>query len=146
MDKSPKAYGRASAVSEVCLASRVRLLGRVVTALFQRELDPYGVTVSQFNILTALLRTGRTSPSRLSAMLRLEKSTLSRNLLLLNKSGWTVTEERGRTVEVEISPRGEKLYETAFAGWKRAQDRARRLLGRAGMKAINEAVVALDEV
>jgi DNA-binding MarR family transcriptional regulator len=124
-------------VARGCLASRVRMLGRVVSALYQEELDPHGLTVGQYNILTALCLAGHMSPVALSARLRLEKSTVSRNLRLMIASGWVHAEGNGRGQKLSPTARGQRVFQAAFPAWQKAQRRTRDLLGAAGTEALS---------
>ena len=74
-------------IAETCLAHRARLLSRVVSRMFNAELEGSGLTVSQFSILTFVLASSRASPSAVAAALALEKSTVSRNLELMQTNG-----------------------------------------------------------
>jgi DNA-binding MarR family transcriptional regulator len=124
-------------VAKGCLASRVRMLGRVVSALYQEEMEPHGMTVGQYNILTALCLAGRMSPVALSARLRLEKSTVSRNLSLMIASGLVHAEGKGRGQQLSPTARGQRLFQAAFPAWQKAQRRTRDLLGAAGVEALS---------
>ena len=78
----------ASAADEIvqgCLAVRVRLIGRAVTAIFDRAIDSHGLTIAQLNVLAALGVAGPCAPATLGDVLQLERSTVSRNLNLLLK-------------------------------------------------------------
>jgi DNA-binding MarR family transcriptional regulator len=134
---STSARACAEAVARGCLASRVRMLGRVVSALYQEELEPHGLTVGQYNILTALCLAGRMSPVALSARLRLEKSTVSRNLGLMIASGWVHAEGKGRGQQLSPTARGQRLFQAAFPAWQKAQRRTKDLLGAAGVEALS---------
>ena len=45
----------ATIVANECLAGRVRRLNRLITGLYDRALQPYGIKVSQVGILVVLL-------------------------------------------------------------------------------------------
>jgi DNA-binding MarR family transcriptional regulator len=133
---SVSARSCAEEVARGCLASRVRMLGRVISGLYQEQLDAHGLTVAQFNILTALVLSRGMSPGALSARLRLEKSTISRNLRLMVDNGWARVVGRGRSQQVTPTAEGERLYGAAYPAWVKAQGRTKALLGNAGIKAL----------
>jgi DNA-binding MarR family transcriptional regulator len=116
-------------IAETCIAHRLRLLTRVVSRLFNSELDGSGLTVSQFNILTFLLNSPGASPSHVAAALELEKSSVSRNLELMRKNGWIDAKSEGRGQVLKLTRSGAATYRAAIARWQQAQDRVQQLLG-----------------
>jgi DNA-binding MarR family transcriptional regulator len=141
---TPPARACAEEVARDCLGSRARLIGRVLSGLYQEQLDPQGLTVAQLNILTALVLARRMTPAALSSRLRLDKSTISRNLRLMIDNGWVLGEGRGRSLMLAPSPEGERLFQAAYPAWRRAQRRTRRLLGPRGMRALQTLAAALE--
>src|SRR3954447_21656731 len=71
-----------------CIATRVRLINRVVTAVYDEALRPFGLRVSQANILVAVARRGEVRPADICRVLRIEKSTLSRDVEVMKGNGW----------------------------------------------------------
>jgi DNA-binding MarR family transcriptional regulator len=116
-----------------CLMGRVRALSRTVTALYEEELRPLGLKASQMNVMTAIAASGEERPSTLAEQIALEPSSLSRILDVMRRNGWveTVTDpddERARLVR--MTDAGNALYAEACPLWRKAQTRARKLLGR----------------
>ena len=80
-----------------CLARRVRLLSRIVTGIYEEAFRPLGLTVAQLNLLVLLARRGPIAPGAVAKLLRLDKSTLSRNVRLMEERGWlTQRPDQGR--------------------------------------------------
>ena len=48
-----------------CIAVRVRLINRVITALYDEAMRPHGLRVSQGNILVAVARRGEARPAEI---------------------------------------------------------------------------------
>ena len=116
-----------------CLLFRVRALSRTLTALYEEELRPLGLKASQMNVMTAVAASGEERVSTLADAIALEPSSLSRILDVMRRNGWveTVTDpddERARLVR--MTDAGNALYIEAAPLWRRAQTRARKLLGR----------------
>jgi DNA-binding MarR family transcriptional regulator len=141
---SHSARACAEAVAKGCLSSRVRLLGRVVTAVYQEELAPHKLTAGQFTIMTALCLAGQMSPALLAKRLRLEKSTVSRNVRLMIEGGLVHAEGQGRGQQLSPTPRGQRLFEAAFPAWQRAQRRTKELLGAAGTEALGRIAASVS--
>jgi DNA-binding MarR family transcriptional regulator len=122
-----------------CLAVRVRMIGRAVTALYERLLSRHGVTVAQVNLLAALGKAGPCAPSRLGALLYLERSTVSRNLEILLRNGWVrpVSSDDKGLKEVALTLDGRNKVESVMDDWRGAQAEASRLLGEDGVRVVH---------
>ena len=112
---------------------RVRALSRTLTALYEEELRPLGLKASQMNVMTAVAASGEERVSTLADAIALEPSSLSRILDVMRRNGWveTVTDpddERARLVRMTAA--GNALYADACPFWRKAQTRARKLLGQ----------------
>jgi DNA-binding MarR family transcriptional regulator len=62
----------------------------------------------------------------------LERSTISRNLALMQNRGWvavTETSATGRAMSVTITDAGRTAFTSAGTAWRRAQADAARMLG-----------------
>jgi DNA-binding MarR family transcriptional regulator len=132
-------------VANDCIAVRVRLINRVITALYDEALRPHGLRVSQGNILVAVARLGEARPAEVCRMLRIEKSTLSRDVELMKKEGWLASEPPtgGRNQTLRITPEGLELLAKVQPAWERAQGEAKRLIGDAGVDAVHEIAARL---
>jgi len=121
-----------------CLAVRVRLIGRAVTALYDSALSRHGLTIAQVNLLAALGVVGPCAPSYLGEGLRLERSTVSRNLSLLRKQGWivAVSSDAKGAREVVLTPAGRDKVAEVMPAWRRAQQQAAELLSAPGVDAV----------
>ncbi len=128
VDKKKQILSFADHVAKTCVASKLRRLNRIVTGIYNNAFRSRGITVGQFNILTAILKTEPVSPVRLSTILRIDKSTLSRNLDLMCKNGWIKTENCGRGFLVSVTKHGALLYAECMPYWKMAQKEAQRII------------------
>ena len=118
-----------------CIAGRIRLVNRVITSLYDNALRPLGVKASQFNILVVAGKLGLARPAEVCAILRLDTSTLSRNVERMRTQGWleVVPSEDARTQPFRLTTQGKRLLEQAAPAWKQAQQEAEQLLGEDGM-------------
>jgi DNA-binding MarR family transcriptional regulator len=131
-------------VSE-CIAVRVRLINRVVTAIYDEALRPHGLRVGQGNILVAVARMGETRPAAICRMLRIEKSTLSRDVELMKKNGWLEADPPtgGRNQTIRVTIEGLKLLERSKPSWEKAQAEAKLLIGADGVEALSRIAARL---
>ena len=135
---SPSAHSCALTIAGECVAVRLRVLNRAVTAVYDDALRPLGLKVSQMNVLVALAVLGPSEPARLCDLLHLERSTLSRNLERMRRQGWILTEPGAdaRRRLVSVTAEGLGLIERAKPAWDEAQARAAALLGEEGKSVI----------
>jgi DNA-binding MarR family transcriptional regulator len=123
-----------------CLAGRVRVLNRVITGIYDDALRPHKVRVSQMNVLVAIAALGKTRATDVCRLLRLDKSTLSRDLdRLLARRLVRATPAQGRTKDLEATDAGRALIEKVMPAWQIAQERVREILGAALTKGVYDA-------
>lgn len=108
-----------------CVGTRVGRLHRVVARRYDESLRPLGLSVPQMEILSALILIAEpVKPSALADVLNMERSTMSRNLAVMEDRGWIAPTERsatGRSMTVAITEQGAAKLESADAAWSDAQ-------------------------
>ncbi len=137
--KSSKSVDRAAdIIAADCLAVRVRLLNRTITAIYDDALRPLGLTTGQLNVLVIIAKRGPISPSEIAGRLNMEKSTVSRNLARIRDNGWITVAagESGHKQRLTLNGRGKALLERALPAWEEAQTRTKALLGPRGADSI----------
>ena len=135
---------------EDCNCLAVRQAARHVTQFYDRQLAASGVRTTQFSILLKLRQLGPMTINALAAAMVMDRTTLGRNILPLQREG-LVAVERGRrdrrSKEVRLSEAGAARLRAGFKGWLEAQRRFESAFGTgraAEMRAILHAVVATD--
>lgn len=107
-----------------CNCRAVRQAARTVTAFYDRHLAPSGLRISQFGILVVLKNKGALTINELAAELVLDRTTLGRNILPLQRDGLITVKPSAfdrRSKELSLSAAGEKLYREARKYWLEAQ-------------------------
>jgi len=101
-----------------------------MTQHYERHFRGSGLRATQFTVLATLAQTGPLSISELSATLGLERTTLSRNLRLLENKRWVyaITHHDQRIRRMELTPKGKKKAVAALPVWKRADAGAEAVL------------------
>jgi len=101
-----------------------------------------GLTQPQMEVLASLIiAAGPVRPAALAARLMLERSTISRNLALMQNRGWIAVAETsatGRAMSVTITGAGVTAFTSAGTAWRRAQADAARMLGPDAAPALDQ--------
>lgn len=133
MQHISRAKPMAHAMQSECLGLRVARLHRLIRRRFDQELRPLGLSTSQLGVLSALtIHGGAVKPAQLAEWLATERSTVSRNLSLLEAKGLVVPAEvsaSGRSMAVAITDRGSEALGGAENAWHRVQASLTDLLG-----------------
>jgi DNA-binding MarR family transcriptional regulator len=121
-----------------CVATRLRMANRVVTKVYDDALRPHGLKVTQMAMLVLAEDRGLIRQSQVGAELQLDDSTLSRNLERMRANGWLeeVSGEDSRVHSYRLTAAGRALLERVIPAWRAAQERAKGLLGDAGVRAL----------
>jgi len=137
-----KLAAKVDEIAGTCIAVRLRMLNRVITNLYDDALRPWGVKVSQMNILVATEKFGIGRPAEICEALQLDVSTLSRNVERMKARGWleAVPDEDGRAQPFHLTATGKELLVEAAPGWKEAQRQAEAILGDAMVGQLDRAV------
>jgi DNA-binding MarR family transcriptional regulator len=128
----------AAEVVRDCIATRLRMADRVITKVYDDALRPFGLKVTQMSMLVVAEDRGLIRQSEVGAELRLDDSTLSRNLERMRASGWLeeVAGDDARVHSYGLTEAGRALLDKAIPAWRGAQRDAKRLLGDAGVQAL----------
>jgi DNA-binding MarR family transcriptional regulator len=129
-----------------CACANLRRAARSITRLYNRELRPENIEVTQFTLLMALDRTGDISQGKLGRLVGLDSTTLTRMLKPLNQHGW-IQEREGddrRVRIIRLTTAGRAKLQHGLPHWKRAQARIENTLGEPSMKKL-EALLARVE-
>ena len=117
--------------SEACICIAVRKAGRRLTARYDAALAPAGINLAQFSLLRTIDRHGPLSLTHLSELTELDRSTLGRNVRVLERLGLVQLETGAdqREARVQLSDDGEAALDRAMPLWRAAQTRINDKLG-----------------
>lgn len=113
-----------------CHCFNFRSVARILTHFYDQELEPTGLLITQYSLLSHVARLGPLSMNSLSEAMGLERTTLLRNLHLLAKRNFVDMEHAdGRKAKfVRIRPEGTAALEAARPSWTAAQNKLKSLL------------------
>ena len=115
-----------------CTCMRLRKASRRVSQIYDRSLEPLGLTVTQFGLLGNLDRLDGISIGDLAARLVMDPTTLTRSLRPLERKGFVVfafdpNDRRSRCLHLTAA--GRDVYRQAKPAWARAQRHIDKALG-----------------
>ncbi len=133
---------------EECYCLAVRQAARYVTQLYDECVASAGLRSTQLSILSKLARKGPLTINALAADMVMDRTTLGRNILPLEREGLiTITPATSdrRSKELRLTKAGESRFQEASEGWGKAQAHFEKSFGReraAALRALLHAVVA----
>jgi DNA-binding MarR family transcriptional regulator len=133
-----------AALPRGCTNLKLRQAARLVTRHYEAHIARCGLKITQYSLLSHVVKLGPLRAGELAAAMQLDASTLTRNLQPLVDKGWlqvhTGSDARSRIVEATDA--GRTLRAQAQKGWKRAQLTLNERLGSARVAALH---ALLDE-
>lgn len=117
-------------VGAACFALQTRMAARALTRRYDRALRPLGLGSPQFGILSAVALSLDMSETALADRLGLERTTLVRNLKLLERKGWVEpVGGAGRGLRHRLTEDGRAALEAARPVWAAVQAEVEAALG-----------------
>ncbi len=119
----PVERARAAQAGAVCTCFSLRKAARAVTQLYDERLREVGLRATQFTLLMVLRSLGEMTLSGLAERAVTDRTTLTRNLKLLQRRGLVGvrTGEDRRERLVSLTGKGAKALAEAFPLWDEAQ-------------------------
>jgi DNA-binding MarR family transcriptional regulator len=119
-------------IGRSCACANLRMAARAVTRLYDDALRPTGLRSTQFGLLMAVRILGPMSVTRLAGAALMDRTTLTRNLSLLEKKALIRIEpgEDQRMREVSLTQEGHAALTEALPLWEKAQAQVVHGLGK----------------
>jgi DNA-binding MarR family transcriptional regulator len=114
-----------------CICTHLRRAARGVSRHYDEALEGFGINVAQFSLLRHLRRLDQPSISTLAEAMGLDRSTLGRNLKVLEAEGLVALAEGQdlRNRLVLLTEQGEARLQAAQPAWEQAQEKLITTLG-----------------
>lgn len=127
-----------------CTVFRLRMAARRATRLYDRALAPVGLGASQYGILMMVAAHDGESVSAIAARLEMDRTTLTRNVRPLMRSGYLRLAAGGdqRTKAIFLTDAGREVLARARPLWKAAQAQVSKSLGGAETARLHELLEA----
>lgn len=111
-----------------CYCTNLRRSAGALTEFYDAELRETGLTVAQYHLLINLSRLGSANITHWAERVGLERSTMVRNIAVLEARGMVETAP-GRGRVLTLSPAGREALERAVPIWEEAQRKLEDFLG-----------------
>src|SRR5438477_5630370 len=109
-------------VRDTCLCLHVQRAARALARRFDEALRPLALTQGQFSLLMSLNRRQPPSISEVSALLAMDRTTVTANVKPLERRGLvkvSVDREDRRNRRLQLTPSGRTLLAAAAPIWQR---------------------------
>ena len=129
-----------------CTCLRLRKVSRGVSQIYDRHLEPFGLTVTQYGVLGHLATFGSISIGELAEKLVMDPTTLTRNIRPLLRQGLVAVRPHRRDRRLRLlnlTAGGRKAFTRAKPGWLRAQRHIEQVFGEMETPALH---AALDRI
>jgi DNA-binding MarR family transcriptional regulator len=128
-----------------CYCAALRAAARKTTDVYDAALAPTGVNIAQFSLLRRIERAAPVSLSELGRLAELDRSTVGRNVKVLQRMGLVrVTPgEDQREATVTLEDNGVVALSEGAPLWDEAQRRIEAKLGAGGPERLRELLGAL---
>lgn len=116
----------------LCTASRVRKAARLVSQIYDRHLERYDLSITQFGLLAYINTFDGIGIGELAEKLIMDPTTVTRNLRPLQRRGLVAlaadpNDKRAR--RLHLTADGRASYKEAKPGWAKAQNEIESALG-----------------
>ena len=117
--------------SSSCNCINVRRASQAITEVYDKFLAPSNLNVGKFSLLKHISQLGPVSVSDLAIIIRLDRTTLVRNLKPLEENGLVrdISIEGSRNRQLKLTDKGVDVYRSAEQLWEKAQKFFEEYLG-----------------
>lgn len=132
-------------VGTTCLCIDLRSAANRLTRTYDEALAPAGITVTQFSQLNTIRAQGKPTLGALAEATGLDRSTLGRNVRVLEKQGLVAISpgEDARTRTLQLTREGEAAFRTALPLWYATQKGLVERIGEDGRAQLDALLAVL---
>lgn len=130
----------------VCNCLNLRRASQAITHVYDELLKPCGLRVNQFSLLAHIKGLEPVSVSDLALAMRLDRTTLVRNLRSLEEQGFIedIAATGARSRQLKLTEKGLKLTLEAEAVWSEAQNSLVNYLGKEKVATLTELLSKIE--
>jgi DNA-binding MarR family transcriptional regulator len=118
--------------SEICNCGLTRKLSSKMTSIYNKALKDCGITITQFALLKYIHLLEETNLTTLNTMSHQDRSTLGRNIRVIENLELVKSKvgRDKREVIIEITDLGKKKFKSAYLIWERINKNITKFLGK----------------
>jgi len=122
---------------EHCVGNKLRRLSRIVDGYYRSSLKDFDITENQMTLLFVLNSKGTMDQGVLGKALALERSSISRNINVLQRNGYVAKNDEYRP-QVFLTQKGTDLVKQLIPLWEKVMDNIILEIGDEGIDMINK--------
>lgn len=131
-----------------CVCFNTRKVARLLGQVYDRALEPSGLKNTQFTALAAAEGSGSISITELARTMDIERTTLTRNLQVLERDGLVKLGAGvdGRSKTVVVTQKGRRRLEAALPLWAATQEQVLQAFGGKRWQSLHQELDAMRAI
>ena len=131
-----------------CVCGSVRKAARAVTKVYDDALRPAGIRITQLGILGVAVRIGPVTVTQLAEATMTDRTTLTRNLKVLEQKDFIRIEAGNdqREREITVTSQGREALSIAYPIWKEVQSKVIKSLGEDRWNVLRDGLAAVTSL
>lgn len=134
--------------SALCNCLNMRRASQAITKLYEQYLEPSGLKISQYSLLKTIERLEPVCVSDLAAEIRLDRTTLVRNLKPLEEKVIIsdLSKKGRRNRQLILTENGRGKLRSAELLWRKAQDCIEQSLGEQDLATLTSLLLKIENM
>ncbi len=131
-----------------CTCLRLRRVARQITSVYDSALEPHGVSIVTYAVLSTLNRDAPMTLSALACAVGTDRTTLSRTVERMRAAGFIAAcpgDDR-RERRLSLTPHGVKTFHNARESWKETAHGLEEQYGASRLASLHTLLADLEEV
>jgi Transcriptional regulators len=143
MNKFTKPHQRS-----ICNCLNLRRASQAISKVYDRFLEPSGLKISQYSLVKCINRFEPVNVSDLAVELKLDRTTLVRNLKPLEERGLIsdISPIGSRNRQLILTNEGKKAFATASSLWRDAQNHVEEYLGKEDLDTLLALLLKIEKM
>lgn len=113
----------------ICFCTNIRRATGGIIEFYDKALRPSGLRVAQYTLLISLSLVEPIDTTSFAEYVGLERSTLIRNMQVLQKNGWVEDRPVGIKHQFQLTTHGQSILKQAIPLWEKAQNQFTEHMG-----------------
>lgn len=134
--------------ASICNCMNMRRASRAVTQFYDETLKPSGLTINQLSLLRHIEIAQQITISNLANIIRVDRTTLNRNLKPLVDDGFVVVQpgKDSRTRQIMLTAAGKDAVVEGWKLWQEAQSSLCEYMGKENLETLTQLLSKLEAI